>query len=77
MSDRKVKRLFDQLLSEVPEIRHGNNYAAIKAQSWFSNFFWDELCNKEIHVTFKPISDKIISQSIETLTCLTKTANEE
>jgi len=61
MRDRKTKRLMDQLLRKVPELRLGNNYAALKAQPWFSNFSWDELYNKEMFVTFKPPSDKIIN----------------
>jgi len=61
MRDKKTKRLMDQLLHKVPDLRLGNNYAALKAQAWFSNFSWNELYNKEISVTFKPPSDKIIS----------------
>jgi len=55
MRDRKAKRLMDQLLCKVPELRRGNNYSALKAQAWFSNFSWDESNNNEISVTFKPL----------------------
>jgi len=49
------------LLSKVPELRLGGSYAALKAHSWFDNFDWDKLYNKEIETPFKIPDDKIVS----------------
>ena len=40
LKDKKAKKLMDQLLNKVPEIRLGGSYAALKANAWFENFDW-------------------------------------
>ena len=41
MKDRKAKKLMDQLINKVPEIRLGGSYASLKGNSWFDNLDWD------------------------------------
>ena len=45
LKDKKAKKLMDQLLNKVPEIRLGGSYATLKANAWFENFdkHWDTL----------------------------------
>lgn len=40
MKDKKGKKLIDQLLSKVPELRLGGSYQSLKSHSWFHNFDW-------------------------------------
>lgn len=40
LKDKKAKKLMDQLLNKVPEIRLGGSYATLKANAWFENFDW-------------------------------------
>lgn len=43
LKDKKAKKLMDQLLSRVPEVRLGGQYATLKANPWFENFDWVRL----------------------------------
>ena len=61
MKDRKAKKLCDQLLNKLSELRLGSSYASLKAHPWFDNFDWDKLYNKELVPPYKPRSDKVIS----------------
>jgi cGMP-dependent protein kinase len=40
LKDKKAKKLMDQLLNKVPEIRLGGSYATLKGNAWFENFDW-------------------------------------
>ena len=40
MKDKKEKKLIDQLLSKVPELRLGGSYHSVKSHSWFHGFDW-------------------------------------
>lgn len=40
LTDIKAKRLMDQLLNKVAEVRLGGSFAALKAHPWFDNFDW-------------------------------------
>lgn len=40
LKDKKAKKLMDQLITKVPEIRLGGSYASLKANPWFENFDW-------------------------------------
>lgn len=40
LKDKKARRLMDQLINKVPEIRLGGSFAALKANPWFDNFDW-------------------------------------
>lgn len=40
LKDKKGKKIIDQLLSKVPELRLGGSYNALKTHSWFHNFDW-------------------------------------
>lgn len=40
MRDKKARKIIDQLLSKIPEIRLGGSYACLKSHMWFSNFDW-------------------------------------
>lgn len=40
VEDKKAKKLMEQLLNKVPEIRLGTSYAALKSNPFFSNFDW-------------------------------------
>lgn len=40
VKDKNAKKLMEQLLNKIPEIRLGSSYAALKANVWFSTFDW-------------------------------------
>lgn len=40
IKDKKLKKIIDQLLSKVPELRLGGSYATLKGHNWFNNFDW-------------------------------------
>lgn len=46
MSDKKARKLIEQLLSHNPEQRHGGSFGALKAHPWFEDFNWVELINQ-------------------------------
>ena len=75
MKDKKAKKLIDQLLSKVPELRLGGSYHSLKSHSWFHGFDWvihilklklkiffkEKLFNKELRPPFLPPKKKMIS----------------
>lgn len=40
LKDKKAKRLMDQLINKVAEVRLGGSFPALKANPWFENFDW-------------------------------------
>ena len=40
LKDKKARKIIDQLLSKVPELRLGGSYASLKNHPWFSTFDW-------------------------------------
>jgi len=38
--DRKARKLIDQLVNKIPEIRLGGSYASLKANQWFDIIDW-------------------------------------
>lgn len=60
LKDKKAKKLMDQLLSRVPEVRLGGQYATLKANPWFENFDWDKLLDKELKAPYLPPQEKLI-----------------
>ena len=40
LRDRKARRLMNQMLSKVPEVRLGGSFSSIKADPWFGDFDW-------------------------------------
>lgn len=63
LKDKKAKRLMDQLINKVAEVRLGGSYAALKANPWFENFDWDKLLDKELKVPYQPPKEKLISDA--------------
>ena len=73
LKDKKAKKLMDQLLSKVPDIRLGGSYRALKENPWFENFDWvsvqaqliekkkDKLIEKEIKTPYTPSIEKYFS----------------
>lgn len=43
VEDKKAKKLMEQLLHKVPEIRLGTSYASLKANPFFGNLDWVNL----------------------------------
>ena len=43
LKDKKSRRLIDQLVNKVPEVRLGGSFASLKANSWFETFDWVKL----------------------------------
>jgi hypothetical protein len=41
--DQKLKKLIDQLLNKIPELRLPKGFAALKASPYFDDFSWDDL----------------------------------
>jgi len=62
MKDNEAKKLMQQLLNRMPEVRGNGAIAAIKAHSWFNNFNWDKLLEKQIIPPYTPPEDKLISK---------------
>lgn len=62
LKDKKAKKLIDQLLNKVPEMRLGESYGALKAHAWFENFDWDKLLEKELKAPFLPSQEKYLSE---------------
>ncbi|CAK82587.1 unnamed protein product (macronuclear) [Paramecium tetraurelia] len=60
LKDKKAKKLMDQLLSRVPEVRLGGSYASLKGNPWFENFDWEKLLEKEIKTPYLPPADKLL-----------------
>ena len=40
LKDKKAKRLIDQLVNKVSEVRLGGSFASLKANEWFENLDW-------------------------------------
>ena len=40
VKDKHAKKLMEQLLNKIPEIRLGSSYAALKSNVWFSSLDW-------------------------------------
>ncbi|CAD8079837.1 unnamed protein product [Paramecium sonneborni] len=62
LKDKKAKKLMDQLLSRVPEVRLGGSYASLKGNPWFENFDWEKLLEKEIKTPYLPPADKLLPE---------------
>jgi len=54
LTDTKAKLFMDQLLSRTPEKRWGGSYAALKSHTWFSEFDWDKLLDKQLKPPYLP-----------------------
>lgn len=52
MKDKKAKKIIDQLLSKVPELRLGGSYGALKGHVWFNNNNFDWVCLKKSYYFF-------------------------
>ena len=44
LKDKKSRRLMDQLVNKVPEVRLGGSFASLKANPWFETFDWVKFC---------------------------------
>ncbi len=60
VNDEKGKTFIEQLLSKFPEARTGGSFAALKANSWFSGFDWDDLIAEKIKPPFIIPESKLI-----------------
>jgi len=63
LKDKKAKRLMDQLINKVAEVRLGGSFAALKANPWFENFDWDKLLDRELKPPYLPPKEKLISDA--------------
>mmetsp|Transcript_16558 Transcript_16558/g.14364 ORF Transcript_16558/g.14364 Transcript_16558/m.14364 type:complete len:190 (+) Transcript_16558:1833-2402(+) len=63
LKDKKAKRLMDQLINKVAEVRLGGSFAALKANPWFENFDWDKLLDRELKAPYTPPKDKLIAEA--------------
>lgn len=63
LKDKKARRLMDQLINKVPEVRLGGAYASLKAHPWFDNFDWDKLLDKQLPTPYVPPKEKMISDN--------------
>ena len=61
MNDRKAKKMIEQLLNKVPEVRLGGSYTALKNHPWFSGFDWDKLMAKKLNPTYIPSGSKFLT----------------
>ncbi|CAD8190962.1 unnamed protein product [Paramecium octaurelia] len=59
LKDRKAKKFMEQLLNKTPELRLGGSYASLKANSWFDQFDWDKLYDKEMKAPYMPPQQKM------------------
>jgi cGMP-dependent protein kinase len=44
-------------------MRLGGSYAALKANSWFDTFDWDQLMERMLTAAYVPPKDKIINDT--------------
>jgi len=61
LKDKRAKRLMDQLINKVAEVRLGGSFAALKANPWFESFDWDKLLDKELKAPYLPPKSKLMS----------------
>jgi len=61
LKDKRAKRIMDQLINKVAEVRLGGSFASLKANPWFENFDWDKLLDKELKAPYTPPKSKLIS----------------
>ena len=40
LKDTKAKKLMEQMINKVPELRLGGSFASLKANPWFHEFDW-------------------------------------
>ncbi|CAK67909.1 unnamed protein product (macronuclear) [Paramecium tetraurelia] len=59
--EKKAKKLIEQLLSRIPEVRLGNSFANLKGHQWFENFDWDKLIDQDIPNRYIPNQDQLIT----------------
>lgn len=78
VKDKNAKKVMEQLLSKIPEIRLGSSYASLKANVWFSSFDWDKLLDKELKPPYIPPKNKMINdKEIEKLISTNKLVIDE
>jgi len=63
MKDRKAKKLMEQLINKVAEVRLGGSFAALKAQQFFDTFNWDDLLDRKLKSPWVPPPNKLMSQT--------------
>jgi cGMP-dependent protein kinase len=54
LTDAKAMQIMDQLLSRTPEKRWGGSFAALKSHTWFADFDWDKLLEKQLKPPYLP-----------------------
>ena len=54
LKDKKARRLMNQLLSEVAEVRINGSFGSIKADPWFGDFDWDKLIDGGLKAPYLP-----------------------
>jgi len=62
LKDKRAKRLMDQLINKVAEVRLGGSFASLKANPWFESFDWDKLLDKELKAPYLPPKSKLMSE---------------
>jgi cGMP-dependent protein kinase len=63
VKDLKAKKLMDQLLSKVPEVRLGGSFAALKGNAWFDDFDWDKLLDRQLKPPYLPPKQKMMTEA--------------
>eukprot|EP00828_Plagiopyla_frontata_P043709 TRINITY_DN6927_c0_g1_i1.p2 TRINITY_DN6927_c0_g1~~TRINITY_DN6927_c0_g1_i1.p2 ORF type:complete len:136 (+),score=23.62 TRINITY_DN6927_c0_g1_i1:699-1106(+) len=62
LTDRKARKLMDQLINKVPEVRLSGSYAALKGNAWFDDIDWDKLADYQIKPPYVPPEKLVMSQ---------------
>lgn len=64
LHDKKAKKLIEQLLSHNPAQRHGGSFQNLKKHSWFDNFKWKALLERN-KIDLQPPAYPEISEKYE------------
>jgi len=65
LKDKKARRLMDQLINKIPDLRLGGSYAALKAHPWFENFDWDDLLDRKLKAPYIPKKNIVTEAEIK------------
>jgi len=63
VKDKKARKIMDQLINKVADVRLGGSFASLKAHQWFDNFNWDDLLDKKLKSPYVPPNAKMMTEN--------------
>jgi cGMP-dependent protein kinase len=61
--DSRSKKMINQLLNKVSDIRLGGSFSALKANPWFEGIDWDALTSRNCKGVYIPQKEQIVTDS--------------